>query len=163
MHNADYVIPVDIDGSRFTIYVRKRPGVDEFLRRMERYYEVIVFTASLSKYADPLLDMLDVHKVVRARLFREHCVFYQGHFVKDLSVINRPIDKSILIDNSPQSYIFQPENAIDCSSFFEDPNDDELARIGDFLEGIHDCRDVRALCRHWREWLIQHPREDRAK
>ena len=27
----------------------KRPGVDEFLRRMGEIYEVVVFTASLSK------------------------------------------------------------------------------------------------------------------
>ena len=31
----------------------KRPGVDEFLRRMGEIYEVVVFTASLSKVCPP--------------------------------------------------------------------------------------------------------------
>lgn len=36
----------------------KRPGVDSFLERVARHYEVIVFTASLPQYANPLLDIV---------------------------------------------------------------------------------------------------------
>jgi hypothetical protein len=31
------------------VYVLKRPGVDEFLRRMGELYEIVVFTASVAK------------------------------------------------------------------------------------------------------------------
>ncbi len=89
----------------------------------------MIYTASLSKYADPLLDLLDVKRVISQRLFRENCVFYDGHYVKDLSLLNRDISQTIIVDNSPMSYIFQPENAIDCSSFFDDPNDIELWHV----------------------------------
>lgn len=37
----------------------------------------MVFTASLSKYASPLLDMLDSTRAVKHRLYREACVPYQ--------------------------------------------------------------------------------------
>lgn len=40
--------------------------------------QVVVFTASLGKYADPLLDLLDKAGVVRWRLFREACYPYEG-------------------------------------------------------------------------------------
>lgn len=89
----------------------------------------MIYTASLSKYADPLLDLLDVKRTISQRLFRENCVFYDGHYVKDLSLLNRDISQTIIVDNSPMSYIFQPENAIDCSSFFDDPNDIELWHV----------------------------------
>jgi RNA polymerase II subunit A small phosphatase-like protein len=59
-------------------------GVDEFLRVVGEHYEVIVYTASLSKYADPLLDELDVSKVISSRLFRENCVFYDGKFISEI-------------------------------------------------------------------------------
>lgn len=36
------------------MYVIKRPGVDNFLKKMGEIYEVVVFTASLSKVRDPV-------------------------------------------------------------------------------------------------------------
>ena len=72
MPNADYVIPVRIDDVVHQVYVCKRPGVDEFLKRMAAAYEVVLYTASLNKYADPLIDMLDPAKA-RARARARAC------------------------------------------------------------------------------------------
>jgi RNA polymerase II subunit A small phosphatase-like protein len=55
-----------------------------------------------------------------------------GHYVKDLSLFaNRDLSQSIIIDNSPMSYIFQPENAIDCSSFIDSQSDIEMWQVND--------------------------------
>ena len=64
------------------VYVLKRPHVDEFLRRVGELYECVLFTASLAKYADPVCDLLDKWEIFRAWLFREHCVFHRGNYVK---------------------------------------------------------------------------------
>ena len=50
------MIPVDIDNRVCNIFVQKRPYAEYFLEEMSKYYEVVIFTASLSKYADPLMD-----------------------------------------------------------------------------------------------------------
>jgi RNA polymerase II subunit A small phosphatase-like protein len=134
------------------VYVAKRPGVDEFLTEMAKHYEIVVYTASLNKYADPLLDLLDPNRVIRTRLFRESCVFYEGNYVKDMSLLNRDLSQAIIIDNSPSSYLFHPENAIDCGSFIDDPSDRELDQIGKFLIGIKDVDDVRGTANLWRQW-----------
>ena len=65
-----------------------------------------------SQYADPVTDLLDRCVVFRARLFRESCVFHQGCYVKDLSRLGRDLRKTLILDNSPASYIFHPENAV---------------------------------------------------
>ena len=130
----------------------KRPGVDDFLLEMAKHYEIVVYTASLNKYADPLLDLLDPHRMIRARLFRESCVYYEGNYVKDLSLLDRDLSQAIIVDNSPSSYIFHPENAIDCSSFIDDPTDRELDQIAAFLKSAKDLNDVRGVCQQWREW-----------
>jgi len=65
-----------------------------------------------SQYADPVTDLLDRCGVFRARLFRESCVFHQGCYVKDLSRLGRDLRKTLILDNSPASYIFHPENAV---------------------------------------------------
>ena len=136
------------------VYVMKRPGVDEFLLEMAKHYEIVIYTASLNKYADPLLDLLDPHRVIRYRLFRESCAYFEGNYVKDLSLLDRDLSKTIIIDNSPSSYMFHPENAIDCSSFIDDPRDRELDQIGAFLAGIKDVKDVRGICHQWRDWPV---------
>lgn len=144
--------PHQIEDVVHFVYVAKRPGVDEFLIEMAKHYEIIVYTASLNKYADVLLDLLDPHRVIRTRLFRESCVFYEGNYVKDLCLLNRDLSQCIIIDNSPASYMFHPENAIDCGSFIDDVNDRELDQIGAFLTGLKDVADVRGTVNLWRHW-----------
>lgn len=104
-----------------------------------------------------MLDILDPQKFIKTRLFRENCVFFEGHYVKDLSLLDRDINQTIIVDNSPMSYIFHPENAIDCTSFFDDPLDVELWQIADFLISIKACPDVRNVCRNWRDWVNSNP------
>uniref|UniRef100_A0A7N4P434 Mitochondrial import inner membrane translocase subunit TIM50 n=1 Tax=Sarcophilus harrisii TaxID=9305 RepID=A0A7N4P434_SARHA len=47
--NADFIVPVEIDGTVHQVYVLKRPHVDEFLQRMGQLFECVLFTASLAK------------------------------------------------------------------------------------------------------------------
>ncbi|KAG2736749.1 hypothetical protein G9P44_000839 [Scheffersomyces stipitis] len=136
LRTADFVIPVEIDNQVHHVYVIKRPGVDEFLKKVGQWFEVVVFTASVSKYGDPLLDKLDFHKAVHHRLFRDSCYNYQGNFIKNLSQIGRPLSDSIIIDNSPASYIFHPQHSIPISSWFSDTHDNELIDLLPFLEDI---------------------------
>ncbi len=76
----------------------KRPWVDKFLQRMGKIYEIVIFTASMSKYADPLIDILDTHKVCSHRLFRESCTMINGFYVKELKRLNRNMKNVILLD-----------------------------------------------------------------
>lgn len=145
--HADFVVPIEIDGVLHKVYVMKRPHVDEFLRRMGELYEIVLFTASLSKYADPVADLLDIHKVCHRRLFREHCVHHQGNYVKDLSRLGRDITQTIIVDNSPFSYTFHPNNAVPVESWFFDPNDTELLELIPFLEDVTKVKDVCKVLR----------------
>ncbi|CAH2224536.1 carboxy-terminal domain RNA polymerase II polypeptide A small phosphatase 2 isoform X2 [Pelobates cultripes] len=140
--NADFIVPVEIEGTTHQVYVLKRPYVDEFLERMGDLYECVLFTASLAKYADPVTDLLDKHGVFRSRLFREACVFHQGCYVKDLSRLGRDLKKTIILDNSPASYIFHPENAVPVQSWFDDMGDTELLSLIPIFEELSDSEDI---------------------
>ncbi|BFZ57460.1 hypothetical protein PYCC9005_004512 [Savitreella phatthalungensis] len=142
IHGADFVVPVEIDSLYHNVYVIKRPGVDEFMRRCGELFEVVVFTASLAKYADPVLDMLDIHKVVHHRLFRESCSYHMANYVKDLGQLGRPLNATIIIDNSPASYVFHPAHAVPISSWFNDVHDTELIDLVPFLEDLASVDDV---------------------
>lgn len=145
--NADFVVPVEIDGTVHQVYVLKRPYVDDFLQRMGELYECVLFTASLAKYADPVADLLDRWGVFRSRLFRESCVFHRGNYVKDLNKLGRDLQKVIIVDNSPASYIFHPDNAVPVASWFDDMTDSELLDLIPFFEKLSKVDNVyTVLC-----------------
>lgn len=90
----------------------------------------------LFQYADPVTDLLDRCGVFRARLFRESCVFHQGCYVKDLSRLGRDLRKTVILDNSPASYIFHPENAVSAPDQASDWGWLQAGTVG-FIRGVH--------------------------
>jgi Dullard-like phosphatase family protein len=142
---CDFVVHVEIEEQIYQVYVAKRPYVDEFMKRCGELFETVIFTASLAKYADPVLDLLDIHKVVDWRLFRESCSPYKGSYVKDMGRMGRDIESIMIVDNSPHSYLFNPQNAIPCESWFNDKNDRELLELIPKLEELADAsvKDVK--------------------
>ena len=88
-------------------YVHKRPHCDEFLKKVCKWYKVVIFTASVQEYADPVVDWLEQEKKYFAgRFYRQHCTFRNGSYIKDLSSIEPDLSKVIILDNSPVSYVF---------------------------------------------------------
>jgi RNA polymerase II subunit A small phosphatase-like protein len=140
---SDVVIKIEMENNLLDIHVLVRPGVKEFLERMATKYEIVIFTASLSKYADPLLDIIDKPGHCQYRLFREHCTLINASFVKDLKRLGRDLKDIIIVDNSPISYALHPENGLPIQSWYDDKNDKELYNITPILEFLADVGDVR--------------------
>lgn len=164
---CSFSVPIEIDGIRHEVYVLKRPFVDEFLRETAKHFELVVFTASLSEYANPVIDELDKEGVIKHRLFRESCVlhevFYDDQtsrqaYVKDLSTLGRKLKDSIIVDNSPLSFLYDPTNAIGCTSWFGDPNDTELKDmvpvLNNVLKKTKDVRNILNANTQTCAWLI---------
>ncbi|KOS23137.1 Nuclear envelope morphology protein 1 [Escovopsis weberi] len=88
-------------------WVNKRPYCDEFLRRVCKWFNLVVFTASVQEYADPVIDWLESErKFFSARYYRQHCTYRQGAYIKDLSSVEPDLSKVMILDNSPLSYLF---------------------------------------------------------
>ncbi|EAS00600.2 NLI interacting factor-like phosphatase (macronuclear) [Tetrahymena thermophila SB210] len=156
MGNSDYTLSIKVQNIPFTIHVKKRPGVEYFLEKASEYFEVVIYTASLAEYADPVCDLIDPKRYVSYRLFRENCTNYQGLFVKDLSKIGRDMKDILIVDNSETSFLFQPENAIQISNFFQDDNDRELFRMLPFLQFLSEVQDVRTT----KSWMEKYLNQD---
>lgn len=58
--------------------------------------------------------------------------------------MGRDLKDTIIIDNSPTSYIFHPQHAVPISSWFSDAHDNELLDLIPVLEDLseQDVQDV---------------------
>ena len=101
--------PTPVIGPQHPIlyYVHKRPHCDEFLRKVCKWYKLVVFTASVQEYADPVIDWLEQErKFFVGRYYRQHCTLRNGAYIKDLSSVEPDLSRVCILDNSPMSYIF---------------------------------------------------------
>ncbi|KAI5411105.1 uncharacterized protein LOC127085967 isoform X2 [Lathyrus oleraceus] len=142
---ADFTIQILLD-KEYTVYVRKRPFLHEFLERVSKMFEIIIFTASKKIYAEKLLDVLDPEKKLFShRAYRDSCLFQDGTYTKDLTVLGIDLAKVAIVDNSPQVFRLQVNNGIPIESWFDDPSDSALMSLLPFLEKLVDVDDVRPI------------------
>ncbi|KAJ2759948.1 Nuclear envelope morphology protein 1 [Coemansia sp. BCRC 34490] len=146
-YRAHHRIEVVIDKVACLYYVYKRPHVDYFLRKVSEWYTVVIFTASLAEYADPVIDLLDIQgKLISGRYFREACIPYDSSYAKDLASIDPDLSQIVLVDNSPLSYFINPTNGIPIQPWINsDPKDEALLDLLPLLDALRFTDDVRSV------------------
>lgn len=131
----------------------KRPGVDKFLLDMAQYYEIVLYSPSLQGIAEPVVDSLDRQGCIMHRLYRDATYYTNGIHVKDLSRLNRNVNRIVVLDDDPTEVSFQPENLVRVKPYTDptDRTDNTLARITPFLIEIarENYNDVPALLRQY--------------
>ncbi|XP_063770371.1 CTD small phosphatase-like protein 2 isoform X6 [Pseudophryne corroboree] len=131
------------------VYLKLRPHVREFLETLCKIYEIFVFTTAKKEYAEKIVDILDPQKkLIRHRLYQDHCVCVAGHYVKDLRVLNRDLAKTVALDTVaytlPYHYILcQITNRIPVHRWTGSRRDKELVFLLPALEQMTHVDDVR--------------------
>lgn len=101
--DADFTLEVFFNMKNHTVYVRKRPYLKMFLEKVAQMFEVVIFTASQRIYAEQLIDKLDPDgKYISRRIYRESCIFSDGCYTKDLTILGIDLAKVAIVDNTPQ-------------------------------------------------------------
>ena len=125
-----------------------RPYVLEVLRQIKRLdgCEVVVFTAGTREYAESVLERLGPDRnLIDYFLSREHCCRFtqhysniapREHYWKELRHLGRPMDRVVLVDNSPTSLVLNPSNGIPIKSWLKNPEDRELLHLLDLVKAL---------------------------
>jgi len=140
----DFSVRVYFGGIPATFYVRKRPHVEQFLETVSQWFEVIVFTASLSPYANAVIDKIDPKRRISRRLYRQSCTNKSGSYVKNLQLIRPDLSKVAIVDNSPTAYSCNKENGIPIDDWYgNNAHDGALINLLPLLEELKNYDDVR--------------------
>ena len=128
--------------------LKLRPGVFTFLEKVGEFYEIILFSEASEEYILLMMEAFNNKnnkKFFDYKLYRRHCTIIGQDFIKDLSRIGRPLDKTIIIDNLAQNFKMQKSNGIIIKPFLgEDKNDQALIDLIPILVNIaRDEIDVR--------------------
>jgi len=148
MNKPDYTMEINVpDTGLRTVYVKLRPYLLQFLKFASSLFEVVVFTASPTVYANRVLDRLDPHhELIDHRMFRHHCHHHhhhKAHYIKDLCALGRDLSKVVIIDNSVEAFAFQLDNGVLIEDFLGSPEDTALLRMEDFLVKLAQAKDAR--------------------
>ena len=132
--------------SKGQVIIIPRPGLKQFLKEISKFYEIIIFTSYDKNYADQILNSIDKkNRYFEKRLYKEHTIFMNNIYIKDLSQLRRDLSKVIIIDNKPQNFELQKENGIYIRSFNGNKNDNVLLDLITILKKIasNNENDVR--------------------
>ena len=92
-------------GHEISYYLSIRPHLTEFLKDMNELFEIVIFTASESEYATEILKIIDHNqKYIDFALFRDSWTFIDSEYIKDISLLGRPIEKTIIVDDRISSF-----------------------------------------------------------
>ena len=126
---------------------RIRPGLAEFLTTVTQKYDLAVFTAGSSEYAEAMIAGIETHAFTGFRTFLR-CTFSreqtkvliepgQASIIKDLRDVAQhcrvPLERCLIVDDSPSTYQLNCSNALPVPTYLGTVHDDALAELAEDL------------------------------
>ena len=136
-----------------TIGLNIRPNFEKSILKIKEKYHVIMFTASLQKYADAVMDEIDpTGSLFGYRLYRNNCtqikVDNQIYYIKDLRVLkNISLDDIVIIDNSVLSFAFHLDNGIPILPYYRGDDEIEMKSLVKLLDNLADVPQIKTKLR----------------
>ena len=131
----EYSLVLDLDETlisyqKETSSVILRPGLKEFLHRMKKIYELILFTSATHEYVDPIVNFIEKkEKYFDYILYRNHLSFDdKGEFFKNLNLLNRNYKKIIIVDDTEKNFKLHKSNGI-CIKPFLGKDDNNILNM----------------------------------
>ena len=153
VHNiaeAHHIVEIALNkDQKIEVGINIRPYARKCLKELSKYYELIIFTASHSNYANPIIDLLDPdHTLFSKRLFSNNCIYASPKIpIKDLRILNCDLKQTITVDKYIHSFAFQLDNGIPIVPYNNNKNDRILLKVKDYLISLITLRNVRLVNR----------------
>ncbi len=100
-------ITIDIpDEPDKIFYIKPRPFLEEFLKEASKIFKIYLYTRASKRYAEEILKHIDRNQMIIKVFSRENLIKYNNEFFKDLTIGEKDLSKSLILDNKSE-FIFQ--------------------------------------------------------
>ena len=97
---------------RKMLHVQVRPGFFELVSRLSPLFDIRFFTDSKREFAEQVIPRIAPFIEINRCFFGESCSHTSGYRVKDLSKLDVPLERVVLVDDIIGSGLLQPMNCI---------------------------------------------------
>lgn len=153
--DADAFIPVKTNsGENKILGVHYRPFLKDSLTKLKQAgCELVVWATGQAEYNNKIVNTIDPDNALfDARLFNEHCyVSPRGLYIKDLRMVSRDLENTIIVDDHAYSFGFQVDNGVLILPFKGESTDTELLTLTEYILNLMRLPDFRpANRRHFK-------------
>eukprot|EP00477_Mikrocytos_mackini_P000210 GAHX01000222.1.p1 GENE.GAHX01000222.1~~GAHX01000222.1.p1 ORF type:complete len:298 (-),score=43.05 GAHX01000222.1:53-946(-) len=150
-HNKTEFLTIDFLNSFVVFY---RPYINYFLKIVSKFYRIVVFTTSLSKYADPIIDKIASSHLIFRRYSRKHCIRKEDaqgkvYYEKNLDLLKADSKHFVILDDAQtfsDKYMF---NWLPIEKYKGGSKDETMKSLIPFLLSLRSTGDFRdVLERH---------------
>lgn len=122
-----------------------RPGFRNFLKKMQKKYEIVVFSKEDTDFLNQVIQTIDPYQMYFSFVFGNEFLVTQptGRY-KDLRYLNRKLSRVVAVDMADH-FSGSKNNAIKLSIYDGEEDDRELKKLGTFLDHLssNNIKDVR--------------------
>lgn len=147
---CDFCINVIYEGAPYRYYVSVRPYAKELCEYLRSHpeFEVVIFTAAKEPYGRAIVEKLDPSGSLGRHFFASaYTSLWNKRRVKDLARLGRELDTTVMLDDSPDTYLLQRRSSFPISPWrYQMADDTELLFFIETLETIRNTTTtIRAL------------------
>lgn len=161
IHATEKKLEIKPDFQYAEYYVYRRPNLIEFLTEMSQYFKLAVWSSADDKYVNDVVELIKPNELELEFVWaRSRCTIKRDYELdkyvreKRLKKVKKQgfrLEKSLIVDDSPEKTRDNFGNAIYVLPFEGNQNDNELILLSEFLKKIKDSENVRRIeKRGWR-------------
>ncbi|CCW70094.1 unnamed protein product [Phytomonas sp. Hart1] len=135
-------LTVVLDLDETLVYARMgplyvRPGMEQLMAFLAEHCEAVVWTSSVHLYADAVIDQIDPCDAIRHTVYRHSRWFNGQSATKELQLLGRDLESTIIIENTPDCLLGYEQNGIIVEDYEGgELEDTTLTRLLGFLQDL---------------------------
>ena len=155
IHATETRLDIESDFKYADYYVYKRPNLTTFLKEMGKHFKLAIWSSADDKYVSDIVELIKPADIKLEFIWaRSRCTkkrdyeldrYVQEKRLKKIKKQGFRLEKSLIVDDSPEKTRDNFGNAIYVNPYEGDTKDCELNLLSEFLISMKDSENVRAI------------------